>query len=414
MSKNVDVVIIGGGIWGLSTAYHLAKAETGRSILLLERKSTLADETTRQAAGQIGQLRSDPLMVNAVNYTLNLLRSFEASTGHDPHFVQTGSLHLAHSSERMKSFEHQLTHAEKFGIQAEVATSELIGRIAPEIALESIQGALFVPGDAYVNAYACANAYAKAALDLGAEIRTGALVNDILLETDSSKCVVVGDEKIYCNTIVSCAGPWSVRIASMIGLTLPMYPIRLQQARTQADPEMPEDHPVVRIPDHSAYLRPEEGGYLFGFFDRDPLAVNLLEKPASFETRDILPEVNIIDEARRVLKSTFPILERLSISQYRQGMVTCTPDARYIVGPAPNVAGVYFGTGCGAMGIAGSGSVGRWLSELVTHGKTEDDISSLDPSRFKYQEHENIAEECAAIFRDYYALKSVTYSLGEE
>ena len=120
MGKNVDVVIIGGGIWGLSTAYHLAKAETNLSILLLERNNNIADETTKQAAGQIGQLRSDPLMVSAVNYTLNLLRSFESSTGHNPQFVQTGSLHLAHSKERMESFEHQLIHAEKFDIQAEV------------------------------------------------------------------------------------------------------------------------------------------------------------------------------------------------------------------------------------------------------------------------------------------------------
>ena len=413
MEKNVDVVIIGGGIWGLSTAYHLAKAETGLSILLLERNNNLADETTRQAAGQIGQLRSDPLMVNAVNYTLNLLRSFESSTGHNPQFVQTGSLHLAHSRERMESFEHQLIHAEKFDIQAEVASSELIGRVAPEIAQEGIVGALFVPGDAYVDAHACAKAYGQAALDLGVEIRTGAPVRDILLGTDSAKRVVVGEEEITCSTIVSCAGPWSVRIASMVGLTLPMYPIRLQQARTEPDPQMPQDHPVVRIPDHSAYLRPEKGGYLYGFFDREPLAVNLMEKPDSFDTRDILPEVAIMDEARQALKATFPILESLAIAQYRQGMVTCTPDARYIVGPAPDVDGLYFGTGCGAMGIAGSGSVGRWLSELVIDGKTKDDISSLDPSRFGSQDYDHLAQECAAIFREYYALKSVTYSLGE-
>ena len=143
------------------------------------------------------------------------------------------------------------------------------------------------------------------------------------------------------------------------------------------------------------------------------MAVNLMEKPDSFDTRDIIPEATIMDEARQLLKPTFPILESLDIAQYRQGMVTCTPDARYIVGPVQQVDGLYFGTGCGAMGIAGSGSVGRWLSELVIEGETEDDISSLAPSRFGDEDYKNLARECAAIFRDYYALKSVTYSLGQ-
>ena len=413
MKDKSDIVIIGGGIWGLSVAYHLAKAKTGRSILLLERNESVADETTLQAAGQIGQLRSDPLMVTAVNYTLNLLKSFKESTGHDPHFVQTGSLHLAHTDERMNSFHHQLGHAKKFGIESDVASSDLIAEIAPEIDQEQIVGALFVPGDAYVDAHACAMAYERAAIDLGVEIRTKVAVTDVLFEHGSVSSVMVGDDEIACDSIVSCAGPWSVRIAAMVGLTLPMYPIRLQQARTVPDPKMPSEHPVVRIPDHSAYLRPEKGGYLYGYFDRDPLAVNLLEKPASFRTRDISPEAAIMDEAKSALKATFPVLDNLVIEQYRQGMVTCTLDAHYIIGTAPGIDGLYFATGCGAMGIAGSGSVGRWLSELVIDGNTEDDISSLDPARFENMVFDNIAQSCAEIFRDYYALKSVTYSLGD-
>ena len=234
-----------------------------------------------------------------------------------------------------------------------------------------------------------------------------------MVENNAAKAVIIEDGEITCDSVIACAGPWSVRIAAMLGLTLPMYPIRLQQARTEVDPQMTEQHPVVRIPDHSAYLRPEKGGYLFGYFDREPLAVNLIEKASAFETGDIDPEVTIIDEARSVLKSTFPILEQLKISQFRQGMVTCTPDAHYIVGPAPGIRGLFFATGCGAMGIAGSGSVGRWLSELVIEGKTKDDISSLDPARFENNMCDNLAQTCANIFRDYYALKSVTYSLGE-
>jgi glycine/D-amino acid oxidase-like deaminating enzyme len=105
VKSEADIVIIGAGIWGLSTAYHLAREQTGRSIVVVERNAAVADETTRQAAGQIGQLRSDPLMASAVGYTLDLLTGFKEATGHDPSLTLTGSLHLAQCDERMASFE---------------------------------------------------------------------------------------------------------------------------------------------------------------------------------------------------------------------------------------------------------------------------------------------------------------------
>ena len=114
---------------------------------MLERNSQLADETTRQAAGQIGQLRSDPLMAEAVRYTLELYTGFAEETGHDPHIVRTGSLHLAHCVERMAAFQAQLDSAKTFGVDVQIADSNLISKIAPTVNQSEIVGALHVPGD---------------------------------------------------------------------------------------------------------------------------------------------------------------------------------------------------------------------------------------------------------------------------
>ena len=198
----------------------------------------------------------------------------------------------------------------------------------------------------------------------------------------------------------------------MAGLTLPMQPIRLQQARTAPDPGIPAHHPVVRIPDQNCYLRPEEGGYLFGTFDADPMAIDPREKPANFATSDIKPEEKIIAEARQRLASVFPVLNQLDIVQFRQGMITCTPDAAYVVGPTPCIEGLWIATGCGGMGISGSGSIGRWLSDWILKGNCTDDVSPFAPPRFKGSDPDSLREECRQVYSNYYALNSVTYSLG--
>ena len=413
MKRQADIVIVGAGIWGLSTAYHLAKAGTSRSIIVLERNTAVASETTRQAAGQIGQLRSHPLMANAVRYTLELLSNLKEVTGYDPELNRTGSLHLAQCDERVTSFEAQIDHACALGIAAELADGMLVEKLCPAIDAEAIKGALYVPDDGYVNAHSAAIALGRAVIDLGVKICLETEMTDLGLIDSAVDHVETTQGTIQTNCLVVTAGPWAGRIASMAGITFPIQPIRLQQAQTVPDSELPEHHPVVRIPDQSCYLRPENGGYLFGMFDPDPLPIDPRALAAGFSTADIAPEKDLVDEARRRLAPIFPILEELEIAQYRQGMITCTPDAGYVVGPTPCIRGQWVATGCGGMGIAGSGAIGRWLANWIIDGDPGEDISIFAPPRFKGHDPEWLREECRHVCANYYALESVTYSLGQ-
>ena len=408
-----NVVVIGGGIWGLSTAYHLASSRQVGSVLLLERNHELADETTRQAAGQVGQLRGTRLMAEGVGYTLELLSNFQQQTGHDPGFFRSGSLHLALNQQRLAAFVSQMPQAAKLGIDVRLASDRLISQIAPSIDQSQIEGAIYLPNDGYVESVQCAKAFAAAAKDCGAEIRLGTEVTGFEIRDQQLIAVLTNQGEIETSAAVITAGPWTRAVAELAAFSVPIQPIRLQQARTVVDPEMPAEHPVVRIPDRSRYLRPEKGGYLYGFFDPDPLAIQLSSQPAGFRTKNIEPPLELMEEARQRLEDLFPRLADLVIEEYRQGMVTCTPDSQYVVGPVLSVKGIWVGSGCGAMGVAGSAAVGRWLSRWIIEGDPGQDLTALRPDRFGDYGRDSkwITDQARKACANYYSLsKGRTYT----
>jgi 4-methylaminobutanoate oxidase (formaldehyde-forming) len=148
-----------------------------------------------------------------------------------------------------------------------------------------------------------------------------------------------------------------------------MQPIRHQRARTVPTAGIPAHHPVVRVTDVSCYVRPEQGGYLYGFFEPDPTSIDLAGKPAGFRTDDIPLPRETMNEAQRRLAPIVPVLEGLKVAEYTCGMTTFAPDGRYLIGPVPD-------------GIAGSAAVGRWLAHLVLRGEQSPELTEFDLHRF--------------------------------
>ena len=172
MNREERVVIVGGGIWGLSTAYHLARAGW-TDVEVLERNDSLFDETTSQAAGLVGQIRATPLMRRAIRYAIDLFLDFESETGHDPGFRQVGSLLLALTPERMASFEEHVEHANGSGVKASFVDGAEMSALVPHLDISQVEGGYFVPEDGYLDPRRCAQAFCCAAEDLGVRIRTG-------------------------------------------------------------------------------------------------------------------------------------------------------------------------------------------------------------------------------------------------
>jgi sarcosine dehydrogenase len=408
MNRRGSVVIVGGGIWGLSTAYHLARAGW-TDVEVLERNGALFDETTSQAAGLVGQIRATPLMRLAIRYAIDLFLDFERETDHDPGFHQVGSLLLALTPERMASFEEHVEHANGSGVKAYFVDGAEMSRMAPHLNVSRVEGGYFVPEDGYLDPRRCARALCGAAEDLGVRFRTGTAATGLSITDGRVMGVETDGGFIEAEHVVVTAGPWTGSIAEMAGQRTAMVPIRHQRVSTAPVSGIPEHHPVVRVTDASCYLRPEEEGYLYGFFEPDPTSYDL-ELPAGFRTSEIEEPVQVMEEARERLTPVFPILEGLGIAAYKRGLTTFAPDGAYLIGPVPQVEGLFAATGCAALGIAGSAAVGRWLAGWIARGDPGEDLSSVGLERFGEKAYDRawIRRESEAFYGGYYSIPAMS------
>src|SRR5215211_9483978 len=408
MTRQASTVIVGGGVWGLSTAYHLARA--GRAdVQVLERNGKPFDETTSQAAGLVGQIRATPLMRRAIRYAIDLFTGFERETGHDPGFRQVGSLLLALTPERMASFEEHVEHANESGVEAHFVDDSEMSRLAPHLEAGCVEGGYFVPSDGYLDPRQCARAFCAAAEDLGARIRTNTAATGISLRDGRVVGVETEQGFVEAERVVVTAGPWTGIVAKMVDYEPAMVPIRHQRVTTAPVPGIPDHHPVVRVTDASCYLRPEESGYLYGFFEPDPTSYDP-DLPSGFHTSEIEEPVEVMEEARERLAPIFPMLEDLEITGYKRGLTTFAPDGAYLVGPVPRVEGLFAATGCAALGIAGSAAVGRWLAGWIARGDPGEDLSSVNLERFgeKASDREWIRREGEEFYGGYYSIPAMS------
>ena len=407
MAQQTEILIVGGGIWGLSTAYHLAKSGQ-KDILVLERNDEIAAETTPQAAGLVGQIRSSATMLHAIRYALELFSQFPKETGHDAGLRQTGSLMVALSPERMDAYARQIERSHLNGIKAEFVSHAEMARLAPALDVSKIEGGYFVPSDGYVDPQQCARAYAAAARDLGVQIQLNTSVTGFRQRDGEILGVETENGFIASNHVVITAGPWGAALAKETGATTAVQPIRHQRARTVPSPGIPDHHPAVRVTDVSCYLRPDKGGYLYGFFEPQPVSIDLDTMPADFRTGDIEPPVAVMAEAQRRLAPIFPILQDLEIAEYRRGMTTFAPDGAYLIGPVPGIDRLYLATGCAALGIAGSAAVGRWLANWVIDGDPGEDLAIFSHQRFgdRVADQEWLRRESEQFYANYYGIRS--------
>ncbi len=409
MTRQASTVIVGGGIWGLSTAYHLARAGS-TDVQVLERNGEPFGETTSQAAGLVGQIRATPLMRRAIRYAIDLFTGFERETGHDPGFRQVGSLLLALTPERTASFEKHVEHANRNGVEAHFVDEAEMSRLAPQLDVSRVEGGYFVPRDGYLDPSQFARAFCAAAEDLGVRIQMGTAATGLSMREGWVTGVETNRGLVEAERVVITAGPWTGVISKkMAGHEPAMVPIRHQRVTTVPAPGIPGHHPVVRVTDASCYLRPESGGYLYGFFEPDPTSYDLERLPAGFGTADIEEPVEVMREARGRLAPVFPIVKELEVAHYKRGLTTFAPDGAYLVGPVSGVGGLFADTGCAALGIAGSAAVGRWLANWVARGDPGEDLSSVDPERFgdRAADREWVRKESKAFYGGYYSVDSM-------
>ncbi|MBY0586754.1 FAD-binding oxidoreductase [bacterium] len=408
MSSIPDVIIVGGGIWGLSTALHL-RLLSSASVCLLERNSDFGQETTINAAGQIGQIRSSPVVTGAIAYGLDFFESFPTKFGHEAGLVRCGSLFVAMREERLAYFQKQIALGRANGLSIESVDPKGMTAIVPGLRPEATLGGYFVHGDGYLDSIKAARAMAKAATARGAYLRRGVSVDGLIIEHGRVVGVRTNVGVMKAGGVIVTAGPWTSAIMKRLGVTMPLAAIRHQRARTATYRTLRPDHPVLRLPDLSSYVRPEEGGLTFGHFEANPTPINVETLSPHFRSIDLEPPIELLRQAQQEITKVYPDVGTLAVTEYCRAMITMAPDGAYAIGPVPGLEGLFAAGGCAALGIAGSAAIGKWLAQWALGQSPENDVVrefSMDRFDSVLMDAPSLEESACRAYASYYAIKT--------
>jgi glycine cleavage system T protein len=384
LPRQAKAVIIGGGVIGCSVAYHLAKLGW-KDILLLERRR-LTSGTTWHAAGLIGQLRVTFNLTRLAKYSAELYLGLEGETGVATGYRRNGSLGLALSEHRLEEFARGVSMAKTFGLEAHMLSCAECREKHPLIDLKGVVGGVFLPTDGQADPANIALALAKGARQRGVAIVEGVKVTGITQNRRRVTGVVTDHGPIKAEYVVNCAGLWGRGIGRMAGVNVPLQACEHFYVLTEANPAVPRNLPVLRVPDECAYYKEDAGKLLVGFFEprAKPWGGNGILEDAEYLT---LPDdwEHLASELEKAM-ARVPLLAKTGIHTFFNGPESFTPDDRYLLGEAPELANFYIAAGFNSIGIQSAGGAGKALAEWMTAGEPPFDLNDVDIRRmFPFQ-----------------------------
>jgi sarcosine oxidase, subunit beta len=371
LPKRAQVVVIGGGVMGASTAYHLALRGCS-DVVLLERAPFFGQGATGKCAGGIRYQFSTEINVRLSQLSLPMLDRFDEEIGQPIDRRYCGYLFLLTHERDVRTFEHNLAMQRRLGVTTEWWTPADVRVRLPQLQSDDVLAATFNGQDGLADPNGVVTGYVTAARRLGVRALTDTAVTGIECEQDRVTAVQTSAGRITCETIVNAAGPWSGQISAMAGVPLPLFPLRRQMLTTSPLPALPSDFPFVIDFGQSLYFHREGEGVLTGMS-------NPQEKPAFDESVDEEWEMVHMEAAIERL----PLLATAGRAAHWAGLYEVTPDAHPVIGGAPTLAGYYLVTGFSGHGFMHGPAAGLLLTEIILDGRaTTLDIAALDYGRF--------------------------------
>lgn len=378
--RTAKAVVIGGGIVGCSTAYHLAKLGWTDTVLL-ERKK-LTSGTTFHAAGLVGQLRSSANITEMLGYSVDLYNRLEEETGLATGWKMNGGLRLACNNERWEEVKRQATTAHSFGLDMHLLTPREAQDLWPIMTVEDVVGAAFLPTDGQANPSDITQALAKGARMAGARIFEDTAVTDLNVEDGKIKSVRTDKGIIDCEVVVCCAGQWTREFAKRFGVNVPLVSMQHQYLITDIIDEIPRNLPTLRDPDRLTYYKEEVGGLVMGGYEPNPIPWAVDGIPEDFHFSLLDSDFDHFEPMMELALGRVPALQTAGIKELVNGPESFTPDGNFIIGEAPELANFYVGAGFNAFGIAAGGGAGMALAEWIHHGEPPYDLWGADIRRF--------------------------------
>jgi len=380
LPTRAEIVVIGGGIIGCATAYHLAKQHKA-NVLLLER-AKLTSGSTWHAAGLVGQLRSSASITQLLRYSVDLYKRLAEETGLETGWKMTGCLRLAMNQERWTEYRRLATTAQSFGLEMHLLPPYEVSAMWPLMETKDLVGASFLPSDGQANPSDITQSLAKGARMHGASIQEAVAVSGFEIADRHVKAVKTSLGMVACDKVVLCAGQWSRQLAAKAQVRLPLQPVKHQYVITERIPGMTSGLATVRDPDRRTYFKEEVGGLVFGGYEPNPIPWNAVDLPEDFEFQLFEDDWDHFEQHMGQAMNRIPALEQAGIKQMINGPESFTPDGNFILGRAPELSNFFVGCGFNAFGIASAGGAGWVLAEWVQSGEAPLDLWVVDIRRF--------------------------------
>jgi dimethylglycine dehydrogenase len=374
-------VVIGGGVVGASVLYHLARA--GWCELLLIERGELTCGSTWHAAGGMHTVNGDPNVARLQQYTINLYKELERTTGQSCGMHVTGGLLLAGTRERLDWLKMTLARGRYLGMELELISAEEAARRFPLMDKQHFVGALFDPIEGHVDPWGVTQAYAKAALATGAEIVRHTRVLDLKPRADGSWDVITEGGNVHAEHVVNAGGLWAREVGRMVGLELPILAMEHQYLITEDIPALkgqPEQLHVIDF-EGEIYTRQERGGMLLGTYERAGVPWSPETTPWDFQQSLLPNDLERIAPSLEVGFEHFPALGEVGIRKVVNGPFTFAPDGNPLVGPVRGLRN--FWVACGVMaGFSQGGGVGLTLAQWMVEGDPGADVWAMDVARY--------------------------------
>ena len=410
------VVIIGGGVVGTSSLYHLAKAGWTDCVLL--EKNELTAGSTWHAAGNVPTFSTSWSIMNMQRYSTELYARLGDEVDYPMNYHQTGSIRLAHTAERMQEFKRAASMGKYQGMDLEILTPDQVKERYPFIETHDLMGALYDPNDGDIDPAQLTQALAKGARDMGAKILRFTPATGVTQNDDDTWIVHTEKGDIHADYVVNAAGYYAQRVGEWFkpygGRTVPMMVMSHQYLLSEEIPEI-EAHtkavghklPLLRDVDVSYYLRQEKHGFNLGPYEpncRAHWATPDDPMPDDFSFQLWNDDLDRIEDIVTDAMERVPLLGTSGVSRVINGPIPYAPDGLPLIGPMPGVKNA-FEACVFTFGIAQGGGAGKVLAEWITQGFTEWDMWSCDPRRYTdYTDHDYCVAKGMEVYGHEYSM----------
>jgi glycine/D-amino acid oxidase-like deaminating enzyme len=378
---NAEIIVIGGGAVGCGVAYSLAKAGH-TDILLIERAADVGQVTTMQGAGLCGQARPSLERIRRSMHVVATFRELQKDPDVRPNWNECGSLRIALSDRRADELRELERFSQEAGLEAGLISIEEGKRRWPPMDFSGVKSVFWVPSDGSMTPYMVAKSYEHQCRKIGVRFATNALVEAIDCKNGRVEAVRTSQGRAECKYVINAAGAHAYHVAKLVGLELPIVPVRHEYFVTVAIDGLHPSLPTFRVPELTLYGRVANGGLLLGGWETKALGADPRGYSLAEPAPPLSPDWAVLNDFEERFTRLFPQARGAAKNRVGIGWPTFTPDGNFILGESRRVPGFVMAGGCNAHGISGSAGIGKMLVQALFDPNPPAYVRGLSPDRF--------------------------------